>query len=270
MFAPLRTRLAHVGVIGRTWWLLLATAWGVFWALDESIEKWNLFGMKEWWDAHTTHLPTHWEGWLIGLLVLAVVGLIDGSFRHFEAAANAATGTIAEGQRKVREADQRLYDGRPLFVLEVGAQKAGGIKEWYFSLRNVGGRPARYIRLEAQFSGQGRYNLHFVEVLALPSNESAPMSYWVTDRATPELIPVRDDQSMLRKFVSDNVVSEDPFNNVALTWWDIKIQFRDTDESVKEEIARLCFDVETDVLYATAVPYTERGRSGRGIGNVLP
>jgi len=61
---------------------MVAAVYGAFWALDEAIEKWNPFDCKAWWDAHTTHLPVHWQEWLIGLLVLLILGLIDGSYRN--------------------------------------------------------------------------------------------------------------------------------------------------------------------------------------------
>jgi hypothetical protein len=95
--------------------------------------------------------------------------------------------------------------------------------------------------------------------LALPSGGIEPVIQWVTEGKLPELIPVAGDQAMLRKFLNDNGKPDDPVDNVALHWWDILIKFRDTDESVKEEIVRLCHDVQTGSLYATVPPYTERG-----------
>jgi hypothetical protein len=75
-------RWKHAEAIGKTWWFLFPALWGLFWSLDESIEKWNLLGLKVWWDKNTTHLPKHWETWLAVLLVLTILGLIEGSFRY--------------------------------------------------------------------------------------------------------------------------------------------------------------------------------------------
>lgn len=82
MFMWLKDRGHHTKAIGKSWWFLVATAWAVFWAVDASIEKWDVFGTKIWWEAHTTHLPAHWQEWLLGILVLTIIGLIDGSYRH--------------------------------------------------------------------------------------------------------------------------------------------------------------------------------------------
>jgi len=114
--------------------------------------------------------------------------------------------------------------------------------------------------MESQPSLQKAYNLRFGEILALPANVEASLSYWVTDSLFHQIIPVEGErQSMLEKFLNDNPVHDDPIMNPALVWWDIAIKFRDTDESVKEELTRLCFDVQSGVLYATVPPYTERG-----------
>ncbi len=82
MLNGLITRWGHARTIGKTWWFLLAAGWGLFWALDASIEKWDLLGTKMWWDAHTTQLPSHWQTWLVVLLVIMLLALVEGSYRH--------------------------------------------------------------------------------------------------------------------------------------------------------------------------------------------
>lgn len=72
----------HAKAIGKSWWSVLAALYAAFWGLDEAIEKWNPLRVKASWDAYTTHLPSHWQEWLIGLLVLSIIALIDGSYRH--------------------------------------------------------------------------------------------------------------------------------------------------------------------------------------------
>lgn len=59
--------------------------------------------------------------------------------------------------------------------------------------------------------------------------------------------------SSLWQFLTDNAP------DTAVTWWDVTIEFRDTDKSVQKDIARFCFDVESGQLFVRAVPYTERG-----------
>lgn len=77
-----KERGRHTKAIGTWWWAVVATLYGSFWAADAVIEKWNPYGVKPWWDAHTTHLPSRWEVWLIGFLILSIIGIIDGSYRH--------------------------------------------------------------------------------------------------------------------------------------------------------------------------------------------
>jgi hypothetical protein len=84
MLNAIRARWEHTSTIGRTWWTLLAAIWGLFWAADAAIEKWD-FGVKVWWAQHTTHLPSRWEVWLIVFLTFLILGLIEGSFRQHSA-----------------------------------------------------------------------------------------------------------------------------------------------------------------------------------------
>jgi hypothetical protein len=75
-------RWDHLKSIGNKWWSLVLGAYGLFFAADEAIEKWNPLNTKMWWEAHTPHLPTRWEAWLIGLLVITVMLVLEGSFQH--------------------------------------------------------------------------------------------------------------------------------------------------------------------------------------------
>jgi len=73
----------HAINIGKTWWLLAGGIWGFFWGVDAFIEKYDPGGIKATWDADTTHLPSHWQTWLVVLLVILMFALIEGSYRHF-------------------------------------------------------------------------------------------------------------------------------------------------------------------------------------------
>jgi hypothetical protein len=119
-----------------------------------------------------------------------------------------------------------------------------------FRICNNGERAARWVKPQSVKSNQGTYVLHFEEIAALSPGQFTTISYSVNNS-------VALDQGMLWSFFHDNEVRDDPGEGAALVWWDIKIRFRDTDESVKEEIVRLCYDLETDNIYTTAVPYTE-------------
>src|SRR5437660_10680573 len=74
-------RYRHFKEIARWWSPMAAALYGTFWALDEAIEKWNPLGVKTWWDAYTTHLPSRWETWSIGFLVISVIWVLGGSFQ---------------------------------------------------------------------------------------------------------------------------------------------------------------------------------------------
>jgi hypothetical protein len=143
-------------------------------------------------------------------------------------------------------------------------ERSGGLDA---ALKNVGVRPARYVNMEPQPSFQKNFHLQFGQILAILPNGFEGVPYSVTDRAFQEIQEIapakRIEQPLLLQFLRDVEKHDDPLQNAALIWWDIPIKFRDTDESVKEEITRLCFDVERGVLYATVPPYTERGFTQR-------
>lgn len=81
MLDAVKQRWNHAKSIGRTWWWLVPLVYSLFWGLDSAINKWD-FGIKDSWNAHTSHLPKHWQEWLIGLLLLMIVSLTEGSFRE--------------------------------------------------------------------------------------------------------------------------------------------------------------------------------------------
>jgi cell division protein FtsB len=164
-----------------------------------------------------------------------------------------------ELERQKAEAEKRIYDGRPLFVLEVSALLTSKGKTWMLGLKNVGTRPARYVNMETQASFQKQYHMQFAQILALPSNQSEELRFVILGDHFQEIHPKGGADNVLMKFLNDIERHDDPLNDAALIWWDIPIKFRDTDESVKEELTRLCFDVERNFLYATVPPYTERG-----------
>jgi hypothetical protein len=112
--------------------------------------------------------------------------------------------------------------------------------------------------MESQKSNQGKYHLRFGEVLALPSGSEKSVPYAVTDHVFRDLIPQGDGETLL-KFLNDNEKHDDPLHDACLTWWDIEIKFRDADESIVDGgKVRLCFEVKSEVLFGTQVPYTAR------------
>jgi hypothetical protein len=143
----------------------------------------------------------------------------------------------------------RIYDGRPLFILKVMAQPTWQINKpvgrEICRLKNCGDRTARWVRMEAVESTQGKHRLGFAELPALQSGEESSVGYCINDTGM--------DERWLCEFIDDHGPDS------ALLWWDVHIRFRDADESVGKEIVRLCFDTQSRAFYATGVPYTERG-----------
>lgn len=79
----LSVRWNHFKSAGKTWWILAPALWGLFWAVNDSIEKWgNSSPLKVWWEVHTTHAPSHWQTWLDVFLILFALGLVDGGYRR--------------------------------------------------------------------------------------------------------------------------------------------------------------------------------------------
>ena len=130
------------------------------------------------------------------------------------------------------KSEKWMYDGRPLFVLNVVKQPTwtAGKGETIFTLHNCGGRPARWIRLGMQKSRLDYYTMTFAEISALGPGDTTPITYAIDQHG--------QDQRMLCEFLGDNPPG------AALVWGDIPISFRDTDESTGSDVVRLCFDIQ--------------------------
>jgi hypothetical protein len=112
--------------------------------------------------------------------------------------------------------------------------------------------------MESHPSHQRNYTLHFNEIPSLNAQHRNAVIYWVNDSQA-------QDVEMFWNFIHDNEPPPPGEGNIALTWWDICIEYRDADDSKKTELVRLCYDFQSHVLRSSAVPYTERGfkRPGR-------
>jgi len=168
-----------------------------------------------------------------------------------------------ETQKELEDAQSRIYDGRPLLVLDtLGTPRwddeASG--EYTFCISNKGRRSARWVQPESITSKGGRYRLHFESTAGIGQNERPCIGHWVEDIRAPELIATTLDKHMLREFIYDGYdPNADIFEKLALVRWEVVIKFRDTDESVKSDITHLCYDYQSACLYTTDAPYTERG-----------
>jgi hypothetical protein len=186
----------------------------------------------------------HWYVLVIFGLLLLIVFIGEHAYR-----------LIFSAEREAEETRGKIYTGRPVFALEIlgrpswnNPEPAG---EWIFRLSNCGERTARYVQMEPHKSQGGRHTLKFQQVPVLAPRSHVPVGYWVDD--SPLL-----DQTMLRKFLHDSELYSDPLERPVFKWFDIHISFRDMDESVGDEIVRVCFDVDSETLVVHAVPYTQR------------
>jgi hypothetical protein len=150
------------------------------------------------------------------------------------------------------DAKAKVYNGRPIIVLEVLKQPAfvPGNPPRYenpqFRLRNCGDRTARFLNIEPVPSTLGTHQMRFNDLVTLEPQQPRNVRFIIDDN------PDTDNGGFAWTFFHDNPIE------TVLVFYDITIHFRDAGESGMEEIVRLRFDVETKALDVAAVPYTQR------------
>lgn len=164
------------------------------------------------------------------------------------------TQVISRKDAQIAGLEGRVYQGSPRLVLKAYAVAdeinrysilPSPIRRWSLALENCGERAARFIWLQPKKSYSDKFILQFSQLPSLKPQAEESLGFWVTEGWNKE--------ATLASFLSDHSA------DAALIWWDINIKYRDMDESEMEEIVRLCYDVQTDVLYGTDAPYTARG-----------
>jgi hypothetical protein len=180
----------------------------------------------------------HWYGFVIAGLVVMIYLLGDAAYH-----------AIHEAEVDLEAANtviHKHHDGRAIPMLEIVNQpaKQAGSAGPIFKLHNCGDRVARFVRVQPIHSTLEKFTLHFEELPLLHPGKSQAIAYWVSESK------LSNDQA-LRAFLNNHT------EDAALIWFDTPIKFRDTDESVSEHNVRICFDVEADVLYVAAVPWTQ-------------
>ncbi len=96
------------------------------------------------------------------------------------------------------------------------------------SIQNCGGRAARWVTVASAKPDQGKYRLTFARVAVLEPKDSSPLSIEVSEAKG-------GDPATLDDFLADTA------RDTYVTWYDIEISFRDTDDSMKEDIARISY-----------------------------
>jgi hypothetical protein len=109
-------RFGHLKTIVRWWWLLIAGLWSAFWVVNDCIGKWGSNALKTQWESATLHLPPTWQIWLIGLLVIGILLIVEGSYRHFRDSEKSTARKMADLQADydLVKAELRLEKDRSL------------------------------------------------------------------------------------------------------------------------------------------------------------
>lgn len=103
MYKAVAERLRHVQLIARWWWATFPIVWSAFCSADFVIHKWASGDQKFLWDKYTGQLPVGtWQSWLIGLLIMTVVMLVDGSYRHHRNMQTQHEAALAAVQEKLQ------------------------------------------------------------------------------------------------------------------------------------------------------------------------
>lgn len=223
----------------RKWLVAVLSAWYGWFGASATVGIVSVGHEMQWWPAPTKK----------AYLVLMLIGLVISLFLAWR------TEHI-----RAEEATAKLHDGRPIIMLEVFRQpvqtkSSDEELRWIapsFTLFNCGGRTARFLRVESITSWLGSYKMYFSDMPSLQPGERKDISFRVNSSDW-------DDGEMAWKFLNDNY--KDPSNplcDAAVVWYDPKIEFRDTGESQMTDIVRLMFDVESEYLHVTEVPYTRR------------
>ncbi|HEV7676593.1 MAG TPA: hypothetical protein VGQ12_18840 [Candidatus Angelobacter sp.] len=158
-----KARWQHIRHIARWWWALVAGTWSLFWVVDASIGKWGSPKLKATWDIYTLHVPADWRYWLIGILLLSLFLIVEGSYRWHKT-------TVAEGKKELEDRLGELAQEINSLTLELEREKdrnrpkLSGVVFDLFSapLKNVSGvRPefvgkyATYMVLRAAVGNNG-------------------------------------------------------------------------------------------------------------------
>ena len=180
------------------------------------------------------HPISAWVYWLI-----ATLGLVVAFYRAWLDKHEALNGQI----RKVIHMEQEFLINQPVLALRVAYSKIepSDSGDSIFRLQNCGTRTARWATVRSVKSLCGHYTLIFGEVPALSPGPSEGIPCQARFGIEPATI---------WKFLHD--VNPDS----ALVWFDVTLECRDLNETLVETLVRICFDVESNALYATAVPYT--------------
>jgi hypothetical protein len=243
------SRAKHVGHIAHWCWAVIYGLWTLVCSVDVLVEHYGSDSFKAVYNTWWITPKWGWETYIIGLLVITVFAILEGSYRHTSLLQENHRDALSKSEAARAEAEARIYDGRPLLVLRVaviaGSREKGKL-EYVFYIQNCGQRAARWVVLEQTKSHLGKYRLTFSRVSVVEPGKDAPLSFEACTAGYPFSAATVND------FLADNPP------DAYVVWYDIAVEFRDVDESMQKDTARLSYWPSEQILSSSEVPYTRR------------
>jgi hypothetical protein len=245
----LKSRAVHVRHIAHGWWAVIYFAWTILCSVDVFMEHYASNAVKAAYDQAWVAPKWGWNVSVVGFFAITVILMVEGSYRYTLGIERARDEELADSKANLKETQTRLYEGHPILVLEL-ARTAGalamGPSSYTLYLRNCGNRPARWVNVAITSSSNGNYYLSFGRIAVVEPKATERLLYTVHKKGESTA------SASLESFLGD--ASEEAY----VTWYDLKIAFRDTDESERTETARLAYWPEVQVLASAEVPYTKK------------
>ena len=257
-------RVKHVGHIANWWWAVMYGVWTLLCSFDVLVEHYGTDSFRVAYNNLWIAPKWGWKVWIIGLLAITVLAVLEGSYRHSSALRDKHGDELSKLEAARAEAEARIYDGRPLLVLHVaeihGTRENPGIiydkspvppaknkklPQFVIDIQNCRNRTARWITIADARSEQGNYRLAFARLSVLEGKDSSSLSFEVKKILGGEAGTLSD-------FLVDTA------NDIYVTGYDIEITFRDTDESMQSDVARLAYWPGECVFQSVEVPYTRK------------
>jgi hypothetical protein len=250
----LKARMRHISHITHGWWAAIYGAWTVVCSLDVLIEHYASASVKVAYDQAWVAPKWGWDVSIIGFLAITVGLVLEGSYRFVARIELASSEALSKSEKARRDAESRRYDGRPILVLQVAAVAPTylmGPPQHVFYLKNCGNRPARWVNIPAVQSTGRNFRLSFARTPIIEPQAAETLAFEVSKIDTSA-------GAALESFLADTP------DGIYVTWYDMKIEFRDTDESMRSETARLAYWPGERHLASVEVPYTRRTEVSSG------
>lgn len=182
----LRNRLRHLRRITRWgWFVIYQLGWAIFINIGALIGEWGSQKTKSLWE-RWTHPAWGWQVWLIGAFIIAILCIIEGSYR-------ASREVEKERDEAVKERDKARNDQAPKMSLEyfvVGSLYF--LQDSGLFIRNGGKTDAFKVRLDCDCWDKDKLvRLRFegmpIQRVASDKSESIQVrtDYWADDRWCP-------------------------------------------------------------------------------------